>query len=66
MPIQVSLARILVNMVFVNLTEHMGIVPPGFHFITSQPLVIDNRIIVGGWIYDNESEGEPSGVVPNL
>ncbi|CAD6561305.1 PQQ-binding-like beta-propeller repeat protein [Paraburkholderia sabiae] len=48
---------------FVSLTENMGKVPPGFHFITSQPLVIKNRIVLGGWIYDNQARGEPSGVV---
>lgn len=48
---------------FVSLTDHMGEVPPGFHFITSQPLVMDNRIVLGGWIYDNQATGEPSGVV---
>lgn len=47
---------------YVNLTDHMGVVPPGFHFITSQPLVIKDRLILGGWVYDNEAEGEPSGV----
>ncbi|MEN0074947.1 MAG: membrane-bound PQQ-dependent dehydrogenase, glucose/quinate/shikimate family [Paracraurococcus sp.] len=48
---------------FVSLTDHLGPTPPGFHFITSQPLVLRNRIVLGGWIYDNQSEGEPSGVV---
>lgn len=48
---------------FVSLTEHMGKVPPGFLFITSQPLVVRDRIILGGWIYDEQAEGEPSGVV---
>lgn len=48
---------------FVSLTDHMGDVPPGFHFITSQPMVMDGRIVLGGWIYDNQSTGEPSGVV---
>lgn len=48
---------------FVSLTDHLGEVPPGFHFITSQPLVMDGRIVLGGWIYDNQSTGEPSGVV---
>ncbi|WP_061959316.1 membrane-bound PQQ-dependent dehydrogenase, glucose/quinate/shikimate family [Cupriavidus pauculus] len=47
----------------VSLTDHMGEVPAGFHFITSQPLVVRDRIILGGWIYDNQSMGEPSGVV---
>lgn len=48
---------------FVSLTDHMGEVPPGFHFITSQPLVMDGRIVLGGWIYDNQATGEPSGLV---
>ncbi|ASG24325.1 membrane-bound PQQ-dependent dehydrogenase, glucose/quinate/shikimate family [Nitrospirillum viridazoti CBAmc] len=48
---------------YVSLTDAMGPVPPGFHFITSQPLVVNNRVILGGWIYDNQSKGEPSGVV---
>ena len=48
---------------FVSLTDHMGPVPPGFHFITSQPLIVGNRLILGGWIYDNQTMGEPSGVV---
>jgi quinoprotein glucose dehydrogenase len=41
----------------------MGAVPPGFHFITSQPMVIRGRIILSGWVYDNQTEGEPSGVI---
>ncbi|MGL9723503.1 membrane-bound PQQ-dependent dehydrogenase, glucose/quinate/shikimate family [Sodalis sp. (in: enterobacteria)] len=47
----------------VNLTDLMGKVPPGFHFITSQPLVVNDRVVLGGWIYDNQARGEPSGVV---
>ncbi len=48
---------------YVSLTDKMGDVPPGFHFITSQPLVVGNRVILGGWVYDNQTVGEPSGVV---
>ncbi|NTH49301.1 membrane-bound PQQ-dependent dehydrogenase, glucose/quinate/shikimate family [Agrobacterium rhizogenes] len=47
----------------VDLREHMGPVPLGFHFISSPPLVLNGRILLGGWIYDNQSVGEPSGVV---
>ncbi|WP_051419399.1 hypothetical protein [Candidatus Sodalis pierantonius] len=46
-----------------NLTDLMGKVPPGFHFITSQPLVVNDRVVLGGRIYDNQARGEPSGVV---
>ncbi|MEM6162190.1 membrane-bound PQQ-dependent dehydrogenase, glucose/quinate/shikimate family [Erwinia sp. P6884] len=48
---------------YVSLTNRMGKVPPGFHFITSQPMVMKGKIVLGGWIYDNQTEGEPSGVV---
>jgi quinoprotein glucose dehydrogenase len=47
----------------VSLTDHMGDVPPGFHFITSQPLMVGDRLILGGWIYDDQTTGEPSGVI---
>jgi quinoprotein glucose dehydrogenase len=47
----------------VSLTDHMGEVPPGFHYITSQPLVVGDRVILGGWIYDDQAWGEPSGVI---
>ncbi|MGF6711106.1 quinoprotein glucose dehydrogenase [Luteibacter sp. W1I16] len=48
---------------YVSLKDKLGEVPPGFHFITSQPLVIKDRLLLSGWIYDNQSTGEPSGVV---
>jgi quinoprotein glucose dehydrogenase len=48
---------------FVSLSANLGPTPLGFHFITSQPMVINDRIILGGWIYDNQTEGEPSGVI---
>lgn len=48
---------------YVNLTENMGPTPPGFYFISSPPLVIRDRVVTGGWVYDNQSEDEPSGVI---
>jgi len=47
----------------INLTDSMGPVPPGFHFITSPPMVMHNRIMTSGWVYDNQTVGEPSGVI---
>ncbi|WP_368516589.1 membrane-bound PQQ-dependent dehydrogenase, glucose/quinate/shikimate family [Rhizobium sp.] len=47
----------------VDLRDHMGPVPPGFHFISSPPLVLNGRIVLGGWVYDNQTVGEPSGVI---
>jgi len=48
---------------FISLTEYLGHVPAGFHFVTSPPLVIHDRVILGGWIFDNQAENEPSGAV---
>lgn len=48
---------------FVSLTEYLGHVPAGFHFVTSPPLVLNDRVILGGWIYDNQAEDEPSGAI---
>ena len=48
---------------FVDLRQNMGPVPPGFHFISSPPLVINGRIMLSGWVYDNQTVGEPSGVI---
>jgi len=48
---------------FISMTKYLGRVPPGFHFISSAPLVLDDRLITGGWIHDNQAEDEPSGAV---
>lgn len=48
---------------FISLTQYLGHVPAGFHFVTSPPLVLNDRMILGGWVYDNQARGEPSGAV---
>ena len=48
---------------FISLSRYLGHVPAGFHFVTSPPLVLNDRMILGGWIYDNQARGEPSGAV---
>jgi quinoprotein glucose dehydrogenase len=48
---------------FISLTQYLGHVPAGFHFVTSPPLVVHDRVITGGWVYDNQALGEPSGAV---
>lgn len=48
---------------FVSLRQHLGDVPKGFHFVTSPPLVVRDRVILGGWIYDGQKTNEPSGAV---
>jgi len=48
---------------FVSLQRQLGHMARGFHYVTSQPLVIHDRIIVGGWIADDQKTDEPSGAV---
>lgn len=47
----------------VDLTEGMGKVKPGFLVPTTGPFVAGNKIILGAWVADNISVGEPSGAV---
>lgn len=47
----------------VFLAEGMGQVIPGFYNPTSGPVLAGDRLIVGGWVMDNQSVDEPSGVV---
>ncbi|MHB8285240.1 MAG: membrane-bound PQQ-dependent dehydrogenase, glucose/quinate/shikimate family [Caulobacteraceae bacterium] len=48
---------------YVSLLNTLGHVPAGFHYVTSPPLVLHDRVILGGWIYDNQAENEPSGAI---
>jgi quinoprotein glucose dehydrogenase len=47
----------------VSLLEGMGDVIPGYYFVTSAPTVVQDKIILGGWVSDNQFVGEPSGVI---
>jgi len=47
----------------VDLTTGVGPIKPGFYFQTSTPTVIGNKILIGGWVADNQELAEPSGVV---
>ncbi|HWV20998.1 MAG TPA: PQQ-binding-like beta-propeller repeat protein, partial [Devosia sp.] len=47
----------------VSLAENMGEIIPGFYFQTSAPLVARDKIVIGGWVVDNQMVGEPSGVI---
>lgn len=48
---------------YVSMTQYLGHVPAGFHFVTSPPLVVNDRVILGGWVFDNQATFEPSGAV---
>ena len=47
----------------VALSQGMGEYPAGFYFQTSAPLVARDRIVIGGWVVDNQMRNEPSGVI---
>lgn len=47
----------------VALNKGMGATPAGFYNPTSGPLLAGENLIVGGWVMDNQSTDEPSGVV---
>jgi quinoprotein glucose dehydrogenase len=47
----------------VDLTKGMGDMMPGFYHVTSAPTIVRNKVVIGGWITDNQFVGEPSGVV---
>jgi len=48
---------------YISLRQYLGHVPAGFHFVTSPPLVVKDRVVLGGWIFDNQANFEPSGAV---
>lgn len=47
----------------VQLSQGMGEIKTGFYFQTSAPLVARDKVVVGGWVVDNQEVGEPSGVI---
>lgn len=47
----------------INLSDSMGNDPLVFNFQTSPPGIVRGNAVIGGWVYDNRSVGEPSGVV---
>ena len=47
----------------VSLAAGMGEIIPGFYNPTSGPVLAGDRLIVGGWVMDNQAVDEPSGAV---
>src|SRR3546814_20424738 len=41
----------------------MGIVEKCFYYVSSAPTIVRGRIVLGGWVSDNQSPDEPSGVI---
>lgn len=48
---------------FVDLNVGMGHVLPGFYYVSSAPTLVAGNIVLGGWVADNQSMDEPSGVI---
>jgi len=47
----------------VSLLAGLGDVIPGYYFVTSAPTIVQGKVILGGWVSDNQFVGEPSGVI---
>jgi membrane-bound PQQ-dependent dehydrogenase (glucose/quinate/shikimate family) len=47
----------------VNLVSGLGRSPLGNFMVTSTPLIAGDKIVVGGWVTDNQQIGNPSGVL---
>jgi quinoprotein glucose dehydrogenase len=47
----------------VDLTPGMGVVDKGYYYVTSAPQIIRGKIVIGGWVSDNQNIDEPSGVI---
>lgn len=43
--------------------DHEGAVVGGYYRVTSAPTIVRGKVIVGGWITDNQYWGSPSGVI---
>lgn len=47
----------------VDLKEGMGDTFPGVYYVSSAPTIVNGIIVLGGWVMDNVSADEPSGVI---
>jgi quinoprotein glucose dehydrogenase len=47
----------------VSLLTGMGNASPGYYYVSSAPTITRGKIVLGGWVTDNQYWGEPSGVI---
>lgn len=47
----------------VDLRRGMGNVDKGYYYVTSAPQIIRGKVVMGGWVSDNQHVDEPAGVV---
>jgi quinoprotein glucose dehydrogenase len=46
-----------------SLKMGMEPLPPGYYYHTSAPTLARGNVVLGGWVFDNQFWGEPSGVI---
>lgn len=46
-----------------DLKTGLGVVDKGFYYVSSAPAIVRGKIVLGGWVADNQSADEPSGVI---
>jgi len=47
----------------ISLATGMGKFDQGYYFVSSAPVLIRGKVVVGGWVADGQYWGEPSGVI---
>ena len=47
----------------VDLLKGMSAAPRGYYHLTSPPAIVRGKLVLGGWVTDGQSTGEPSGVI---
>jgi membrane-bound PQQ-dependent dehydrogenase (glucose/quinate/shikimate family) len=47
----------------VDLKRGMGEIKRGYYYVSSAPALVRGKVVVGGWVLDNQEVGEPSGVI---
>lgn len=47
----------------VDLLKGMSDAPKGYYHVSSPPTVVAGKLVIGGWVTDGQTVGEPSGVI---
>lgn len=47
----------------VSLLDGMGVTKTGYYYLTSAPVIVRGKVVVGGSVLDGQETGEPSGVI---
>jgi quinoprotein glucose dehydrogenase len=47
----------------VDLRTGLGPVDKGYYYVTSAPQIVRGKIVMGGWVSDNQHVDEPAGVI---